>query len=140
MLTFYSAPRAKRTTFHYKVKERDVIKNIFALTVNSAMTCMRNVIFILQNLRFLAWKKLFVSFLMIQLSDLYLFDAYSSILSLELGRMRNGVLYPLDPLAQPVRFQSNCWLSDTGQDTFYFRHRFRHADFYDLLRACVQSC
>jgi hypothetical protein len=98
------------------------------------MTCMGNVIFILQNLRFLARKKLFVSFLMIQLSDLYLYDAYSSILSLEFGRMRNGVLYPLDPLAQPVRFQSNCWLSDTGQDTFYFRHRFRHADFYDLLR------
>ena len=135
MPTSYSAPRARRTTFHYKVKERELIKTAFALTIDSAMSCMRNVLFILQNRRYLGRKKLVVTMLMLQLSDLFLFDAYSGILSLELGRMRNGVLYPIDPLAQPIRFHSNCWQSDTGQDTFFFRHRFRHADFYDVLRA-----
>ena len=69
------------------------------------------------------------------LSNLFLFDSYSSILSLELGRMRNGGLYPMDPLVQPIRFHSKCWESAAWQDTFLFRHRFRHADFYDILRA-----
>ena len=96
---------------------------------------MTKIQFIFQNRQFLTRKNLFVALLMIQLSDLFLFDSYSSILSLELGRMRNGVLYPMDPLAQPVRFQSKCWESAAGQDTFLFRHRFRHADFYDVLRA-----
>ncbi len=41
----------------------------------------------------------------------------------------------MDSLAQPIRFQSKCWESATRQDTFLFRHRFRHADFYDVLRA-----
>ena len=135
MPTSYGAPRGKRTTFHYKVKERDRIKTAFALTVDSAMACMSNIHFIMHNRRFLTRKNLFVILLTLQLSDLYLYDTYSSILSLELGRMRNGVLYPMDPPAQPIRFQSKCWQSATGQDTFLFRHRFRHTDLYDLLRA-----
>ncbi len=49
--------------------------------------------------------------------------------------MRGGVLYPMDPLSQPVRFQPKRWESAAGQDTFLFRHRFRHADFFDVLRA-----
>ena len=105
------------------------------MTDDSAMSCMRKIQFIFQNRQFLTRKKLFVGLLMLQLSDLFLFESYSSILSLELGRMRNGVLYPMDPLAQPIRFQSKRWESAAGQDTFLFRHRFRHADFYDVMRA-----
>jgi hypothetical protein len=48
---------------------------------------------------------------MLQLSDLFLFDSYSSIVSLELGRIRNFNLYPMDPLAQPNWFHSKIWES-----------------------------
>ncbi len=69
--------------------------------------------------------------LMLQLSDLFFFDSYSGILSLELGRMRNGILYiyTMDPHAQPIRIPSKRWAAR------HFRHRFRHDDFYDVLRA-----
>jgi hypothetical protein len=46
----------------------------------------------------------------LQLSDLFFFNSYSSILSLEVGRMRNGILYTLDPHAQPIQ---NVGLLDT---------------------------
>jgi hypothetical protein len=39
----------------------------------------------------------------------------------------------MDPHAHPIRFQSKRWAA--GQDTFLFRHGFRHADFYGALRA-----
>jgi hypothetical protein len=57
---------------------------------------------------------------MIQLSDLFLFTSNSSIVALELGKMRNGVLYPMDPIAQPIQFQSDCWKGESGQETFHF--------------------
>ncbi len=60
---------------------------------------------IFQNRQFLTRMNLFVVLLMLQLSDLLFFDSYSSILSLDLGGMRNGILYTMDPHAQPIRFQ-----------------------------------
>ena len=106
------------------------------MTVDLSMACKTKIQFIFQNRQVLTRKKLFVLLLMqLQVSDLFVFKSYSSILFLELGRMRNGVLYPMGPYAQPVQFQSKCWESADGQDTFWFRHRFRHADFYDVLRA-----
>ncbi len=39
------------------------------------------------------------------------------------------------PLAQPIRFHFKNWERASGQDTFLFHHRFRHADFFDVLRA-----
>ncbi len=118
------APRAgKRTSRHYKVKERDQIKTVLAMTVDLSMACMTKIQFIFQNRQVLARKKLFVLlFVQLQVSNLFVFNSYSSILLLELGRMRNGVLYPMDPYAQPVQFQSKCWESANAQDTFLFRH------------------
>jgi hypothetical protein len=130
MPTCYGAPRGKRTSRHYKVKERDQIKTVLAMTVDLSMACMTKIQFIFQNRQVLTRKKLFVLLLMqLQVSDVFVFNSYSSILLLELGRMRNGVLYPMDPYAQPVQFQSKCWESADGQDTFWFRHQFRNADF-----------
>ena len=107
MPTSYGALRGKKATFHYKVKERDQIKTVLALTDHSALSCMTNIQFILQNRRFVTRENIFITLLMLQVSDLYLCDTYSSILLLELGRMMNGVLYPMDPFAQPIRFQRN---------------------------------
>jgi hypothetical protein len=42
----------KRTSFHYKVKERYQIKTVFALTVDSAMSCMTKIQFIFRNRQF----------------------------------------------------------------------------------------
>ncbi len=123
MPTSYGAPRGKRTSRHYKGKERDQIKAVLAMTVDLSMACMTKIQFIFQNRQVFTRKKLFVLFFMqLQVSDLFVFNSYSSILLLELGRMRNGVLYPMDPYAQPVQFQSKCWESADGQDTFWFRH------------------
>ena len=83
------------------MKERDQIKTVFALTVDSAMSFMTKIQFIFRNRQYLTRKVL-----MLQLSDLFLFDSYSSILLLELGRIGNDNLYPMDPLAQPIRFRS----------------------------------
>jgi hypothetical protein len=108
MPTSYGALCGEKATFHYKVKDSDQIKTVqtvLALTVDSALSCMTNIRFILQNRRFVTRENLFITLLMLQLSDLFLCDTYSSILLLELGRMRNGVLYPMDPFAQPIRFQ-----------------------------------
>jgi hypothetical protein len=86
------------------------------MTVDSVKSCMTKIHFIFQNRHFLIRKKLFAALLVLQLSDLFLFDSYSSILSMELGKMRSGILYPMDPLTQPIRFQSKCWESAAGQD------------------------
>jgi hypothetical protein len=37
---FLCAPRGKRTPFHHQVNECEQIKTVFALTVDSAMSCM----------------------------------------------------------------------------------------------------
>ena len=84
----------------YKVKERDQIKTVLAMTVDLSMACKTKIQFIFQNRQVLTRKKLFVLLLMqLQVSDLFVFKSYSSILFLELGRMRNGVLYSMDPYA-----------------------------------------
>jgi hypothetical protein len=81
MPTSYGAPRGKRTSYHYKVKERDQIKTVFALSVDSAMSCMTKLQFIFRNRKFLTRKNLFVAMLMLQLSDKFIHDSYSCILS-----------------------------------------------------------
>ncbi len=97
---------------------------------------MTKIQFIFQNRQVLTQKKHFVLLLMqLQVSDLFVFNSYSIILLLDLRKMRNGVLFPMDPYVQPLQFQSKCWESADEQDTFWFQHRFRHADFYDVLRA-----
>jgi hypothetical protein len=78
MPTSYGALRGKRTSLHYKVKERDQIKSVLALTVNTAMSFMSKLQFMLQNRRFLTRKNLFWSMLIVQLSDLFLFNKYSA--------------------------------------------------------------
>lgn len=105
------------------------------MCILTGMSCMSTFRFIFQNRTFLCRKKLFSTLLLVQLTDLFLYNSYSSLLFLELGRMRKGVLYPMDPFAQPIRFQSHCWSSAEGQKAVLFRHRFRHQDFYDMLRA-----
>ena len=104
------------------------------MCILTVMSCMSTFRFIFQNRTFLCRKKLFSTLLLVQLTDLFPYNSYSSLLFLELGGMRKGVLYPMDPFAQPIRFQSHCWSSAEGQKTFLFRHRFRHQDFYDMLR------
>ena len=105
------------------------------MCILTGMSCMSTFRFIFQNRTFLCRKKLFSTLLLVQLTDLFFYSSYSSLLFLELSRMRKGMLYPMDPFAQPIRFQSHCWSSAEGQKTVLFRHRFRHQDFYDMLRA-----
>ncbi len=77
MPTSYGALCGKKATFHYKVKGGDQIKTVqtaLALTDDSALSCMTNIQFILQNRRFVTWENIFITLLMLQVSDLYLCD------------------------------------------------------------------
>ena len=55
----YGAPRGKRTTFHYQVKELGQSKTVFALTVLTQIAAQQmyaKIQFVLQNTRFITRK------------------------------------------------------------------------------------
>ncbi len=91
-------------------------KTVFALTVNSAKSCMTNNHSILQNTYFLPRRTFFLLCLCYNF-PMYICPthtstlSYSIILSLEPGGMRNGVIFLMDPPAQIILFQSNCFQS-----------------------------
>ncbi len=87
---------------------------VFALSVLKAiaMSCISKIQFFLHNSSFgrnYAWPCLWFG------CPIHCFTTACRQRLLELGRMRNGVRFQMDPLAKPIRSQQKCWESAASE-------------------------